>query len=380
MFKRILFFVIVSSLLIVACEPLTSVPPTTVASGVTQPATEPPLTETGAPAIEQLPVHVGYGYHSSWFDIYFTDPTNPATTQESGGVEEAVVASIDAARLSVDAAFYSLSLRDIANALLRARDRGVQVRVVMESDNRDRSVPQAMIDAGIPILGDRRDGLMHDKFIVIDNSEVWTGSMNYTTNGTYDDNNNLVHIRSVKVAQNYETEFNEMYVDDLFGPDSVAATPNPILTVDGTTIETYFSPDDNVANRLVDVLSQAQESIYFLAYSFTSDDLGKAIQDRYKAGVSVEGVMEDEQIKSNQGTEFDLFRQLGMDVRRDGNKGQMHHKVIIIDRSVVITGSYNFTASAENTNDENVLIIYSPEIAALYLQEFERVFAVAVQP
>jgi phosphatidylserine/phosphatidylglycerophosphate/cardiolipin synthase-like enzyme len=171
-----------------------------------------------------------------------------------------------------------------------------------------------------------------------------------------------------------------MYVDDLFGPDSVAATPNPILTVDGTTIETYFSPDDNVANRLVDVLSQAQESIYFLAYSFTSDDLGKAIQDRYKAGVSVEGVMEDEQIKSNQGTEFDLFRQLGMDVRRDGNKGQMHHKVIIIDRSVVITGSYNFTASAENTNDENVLIIYSPEIAALYLQEFERVFAVAVQP
>ena len=378
MLKRILFCAFLISLALTACEPVTSAPPTTVTDDSPGPATEPPITQPPSDAIVQIPVHVGYGYQGSWFEVYFTDPANPAANQESGGVEEAVIASIDSARLTIDAAFYSLSLREVANALLRARDRGVQVRVVMESDNRDKSVPQALIEGGIPILGDRREGLMHDKFIIIDRSEVWMGSMNYTVNGAYDDNNNMVHIRSVKVAENYAVEFEEMYTDDMFGADSVATTPNPFLTVDGTDVETYFSPDDNVAARLLDVLSLAQESIYFLAYSFTADDIAQVMRDRFTAGVTVQGVMENAQIESNQGTEFDLFRQFEIDVRRDGNSGQMHHKLIIVDRSIVITGSYNFTASAEDRNDENLIIIYSPEIANLFLQEFQRVFGIAV--
>ena len=279
MLKRILFFALLISLTLAACEPVTSAPPTTVTADSPGPATQPPVTLPPVEAIKQIPVHVGYGYQGSWFEVYFTDPANPAANQESGGVEEAVIASIDSARLTIDAAFYSLSLREIANALLRARDRGVQVRVVMESDNRDKSVPQALIEGGIPSLGDRREGLMHDKFIIIDRSEVWMGSMNYTVNGAYDDNNNMVHIRSVKVAENYLVEFEEMYTDDMFGADSVATTPNPFLTVDGTDVETYFSPDDSVAARLLDVLSVAQESIYFLAYSFTSADIEQLIRN-----------------------------------------------------------------------------------------------------
>lgn len=381
MHKRILLFALLVSLMLAACEPVPSAPPTVTPLVVTQePPVDLPVTQPPEQAIEQIPVHVGFGYQGSWFEVYFTDPSNPAAKQESGGVEEAVIASIDAARLSIDAAFYSLSLREVANALLRARDRGVQVRVVMETDNREKAVPQALIEGGIPILGDRRDGLMHDKFIIIDRSEVWMGSMNFTVNGAYEDNNNLVHIRSVKVAENYLVEFEEMYTDDLFGPDSVATTPNPILTVDGTDVETYFSPDDSVAARLLDVLSLARESIYFLAYSFTSDDIGQLLRDKFSQGVTVQGVMEHAQIESNQGTEFDLFHQFEMDVRRDGIDGQMHHKLMIIDRSIVITGSYNFTASAEDRNDENILIIYSTEIAALFLQEFQRVFNVAEAP
>ena len=84
--------------------------------------------------------------------------------------------------------------------------------------------------------------------------------------------------------------------------------------------------------------------------------------------------MDDEQIISNQGTEYDAFMQAGLDVRRDGNPGLMHHKVIIIDRSIVITGSYNFSASAETSNDENVVIIHSADAAGRYLAEFQRIY------
>lgn len=370
--KRAILSILLLVFAFAACAPPPATAPVSPSAAVT---------ETPAPSfIEEIPIHVGYGYRGPFFEIYFTDPANPASKQQTGGIEQAIIASIDAARLSVDMAIYSLSLREVGNALLRARDRGVAVRVVMESDSRERSLPQALIEGGLPILGDRREGLMHDKFIIIDRSEVWTGSLNFTVSGVYEDNNNLIHIRSVRVAENYLTEFDEMYTDDLFGPDSIASTPHPRLNVEGIAVETYFSPDDRVAIRLVELLQGAQESIHFLAYSFTSDDIAQAMRDRHAAGVTVKGVMDDSQVKSNLGTEFELFVQSGLDVRLDGNKGLMHHKIIVIDRSIVITGSYNFTSSAENKNDENLVILFNPAIAELFIAEFERVFGAAQAP
>jgi phosphatidylserine/phosphatidylglycerophosphate/cardiolipin synthase-like enzyme len=87
--------------------------------------------------------------------------------------------------------------------------------------------------------------------------------------------------------------------------------------------------------------------------------------------------MEDEQVNSNVGTEFDPFKQAGLDVLRDGNVGQMHHKFMVIDNSIVIFGSYNFTNSAEDRNDENLLVIYNSEIAGQFIAEFQRVYAQA---
>ena len=87
--------------------------------------------------------------------------------------------------------------------------------------------------------------------------------------------------------------------------------------------------------------------------------------------------MEEGQVKSNVGTEYDPFKQAGLDVRLDGNEGLMHHKVIVFDHAIVITGSYNFSASAETRNDENIVIIYSPEGAEQFLIEFQRVYSKA---
>ena len=105
-------------------------------------------------------------------------PTLPAGP--SAGPDKVLAGAIDSARLSVDVAAYSLNLWSIRDALISAYRRGVQVRVVMESDNMDVPEVQELIGAGIPVHGDQREGLMHDKFVVIDRYEVWTGSMNYT--------------------------------------------------------------------------------------------------------------------------------------------------------------------------------------------------------
>lgn len=346
------------------------------ACGEQTPTVTPDADVTQTPAGEVVPIDLqaGYGVRGPWFELYVTNPESPLSPQGTGGVDGPLVEAIDAARLSIDVAAYSITLNSVRNALLRAHDRGVSVRIVMESTNMDTSDVQRLLEAGITIVGDNRQGLMHDKFMVLDRSEVWLGSMNFTDSGTYDDNNNMVRIRSTRIAENYSVEFTEMFERNLFGPDILAQTPNPDVTLDGTRVETYFSPDDGVLTALYNLLSTSEESIYFLAFSFTSNELGAIVREKAQAGLDVKGVMDEEQIASNTGTEFDPFRQAGLDVRIDGIDGQMHHKIFIVDESIVALGSYNFSRSAEERNDENVLIIHDPRVAGFFLQEFQRVY------
>lgn len=360
LFRRgILIFLLLFS----ACGDATSTPTTDV-----------DVTQTPTDELVPIDLQAGYGVRGPWFELYVTNPDSPLSPQGTGGIDGPLVQAMDEARLSIDVAAYSITLNSVRNALLRAHDRGVTVRIVMESTNMDTSDVHRLLEAGVPIVGDNRQGLMHDKFVVLDRSEVWLGSMNFTDSGTYDDNNSMVRIRSTKIAENYSTEFSEMFERNLFGPDVLAQTPNPDITLDGTRVETFFSPDDHVLNALYSLLGASEESIYFLAFSFTSNELGAIVREKAEAGLDVKGVMDEEQIKSNTGTEFDPFRQAGLNVRIDGIDGQMHHKLFIVDESIVVIGSYNFSRAAEERNDENILVIYNPQVAGFFLQEFQRVY------
>jgi len=305
--------------------------------------------------------------------VIFTAPTTAMASQKKGGPDILLAAAIDAAQKSVDMAIYNLSLDSISNALLHARERGVQVRLVMESDSLDKEKPQQLMGAGIPILGDRGEALMHDKFTIIDNLEVWTGSMNYTLSGAYNDNNNLIRICSKELAQYYTDEFEKMFTKDLFGENKTSNMTFPATTVDGERIEVFFAPQDKISQQLADLLGTAKESIHILAYIFTSDPLAQSIAVRGEAGVEIQGIFEKDQLNSS-GNDYPRFLESGYDVHLDTNPGLMHHKVIIIDGEVVVTGSYNFTLSADEKNDENLLIIHDPQIAALFEQEFKVIY------
>ncbi len=328
-------------------------------------------------SLTPIDLHVGRGVRGSWFELYFTDPADPAGRQSTGGLDERLVLAMDAARLSIHMAMYNLSLNNVRAALIRAHRRGVDVRLVTESDNLDGSDLQALIEAGIPVLGDRRESTMHDKFMVIDGLEVWTGSMNYTDAGVYADNNCLMRIFSGRLALAYEAEFAEMFSDDQFGAQAGSTERFPTMEIQGTPVDVLFAPDDRPEADLVNLVDTARHSVEFLAFSFTSNPLGDALMRARDADVQVRGVMDEEQAGSNIGSEWIEFRSAGMDVRLDGNPGQMHEKVIIIDDEVVVMGSYNFSRSANESNDENLLVIRSRLIARQFSEEFSRVYAAA---
>jgi phosphatidylserine/phosphatidylglycerophosphate/cardiolipin synthase-like enzyme len=299
---------------------------------------------------------------------YFTDPLAPSPDPAA-----ALAAAIDSATLSVDMAIYNLSHPAVVESLIAAQARGVPVRLVVDSLAINEEARDALEDAGIPVIGDGRESLMHNKFTVIDRREVWTGSLNLTEDGVRADANNLVRLVDERIAADYTAEFNELFLSQ-FGPTSPAGSPYPVVELPGARVEVFFSPEDDPIERILPLVAGAQTSLHVLAYSFTSDELANQLIERARAGLDVRVVMDAQQAASNEGSEYPPLRDVDL-VRLDGYSGLMHHKVIVIDAQVVIFGSYNFSRNAEESNDENLLVVFSPDLAAQFEAAFERVWS-----
>jgi phosphatidylserine/phosphatidylglycerophosphate/cardiolipin synthase-like enzyme len=307
-----------------------------------------------------------------WYELYFTDPTCPPEEERQGGLDETIAADLLTATQQVDIAAYDLDAPPIVNALIELEKQGVVVRVVTDTDNADQTSINRLRRNGISVVEDKRSGLMHNKFIVIDGRTVYAGSLNFTTNDVYCHNNNLVRIESPLLAENYTAEMDEMYIGRVFGPTSLDATPREQLTIGGVTVENYFGSEKRISPIIAAAITQARQEILFMAFSFTDGQVGEAMLGRADAGIPVQGVFEN--VGAN--TEFSYYPKMnaaGLDnvqVRTDGNPRNMHHKVIIIDRQTVVFGSFNFSDSANTRNDENILIVHDPTFANYFVEEF----------
>ena len=229
---------------------------------------------------------------------------------------------------------------------------------------------QACIRAGIPIVFDQRSAFMHNKFCVVDGIHVWSGSTNITENGMYRNNNNAVWVVSPELAANFTTEFAEMFLNRKFGASSPRNTPHPVLMLGGIVIENYFAPEDGVGREIISEIEDARRRIDFMVFAFTCRDIAQALAARMAAGVEVRGLIEARNAGSKH-SQHRFLEQHGAEIHLDKNPFNMHHKVMILDRKTVITGSYNFSRNADTQNDENVIIIHDPGVAENYLREME---------
>lgn len=322
-----------------------------------------------------------------WWEVYFTDPVNvkdPAQWQNS--IEGRLIDKINAAQRSIHIASFEFDLTPVAEALIAARQRGVDVRWVtddesgLEADGEPGRGQFVMLqEAGIEVRSDTRSALMHNKFWIFDGGTVWTGSTNITESGIFKQNNNALVIRSQKLAAIYEREFQEMW-DGQFGPKSPSQLTQQSITLNGSKIQIIFTPEDSALEKvIIPVVKSATRSIRFLAFSFTDYPLADAMSQRAAEGVDVAGVFEQVGSETDAAELKTLFCR-NVPVRQDGNPGFLHDKLIVVDEHIVITGSLNYSTNAEVNNDENVIIIDNAEIARLYLQEFDRVWALASDP
>ena len=323
----------------------------------------------------------------AWWEVYFTDPLNVNDPEDwQGSIEGRLIEKINAAQTSIHIASFEFDLTPVAEALIVAQERGVDVRWVtddefgIESDEEPGHGQFALMeDAGIEIRSDTRSALMHNKFWIFDSELVWTGSTNITENGIFKQDNNTIVIQSPELAAIYEREFQEMW-DGEFGPTSTSQLAQQTTNVDGSVIKVIFTSEDPaLEDAIIPIVNSATRTIRFLAFSYTDYPLANAMIQRSQNGVNVAGVFDKTQ-SGGQGAEIGTLLCAQVPVRQDGNPQFMHNKIIVVDERYVITGSLNYSTSAETSNDENVIIIDNPDIAKLYMQDFERVWTLATEP
>lgn len=335
------------------------------------------------------PAELSQPHHSAivrQVQVFFTTPTlrypDAPNRRATPPMLRELVGDVSRARTSIDVAVFDLDLPSLVEALIAARKRGVNVRAVIDSENLgDPAVAMLtgrMQDRRIPVVFDHRAPFMHNKFVVIDSAIVWTGSWNLTENCTFRNNNNAIRIESRRIAAAYRREFDQMYMGR-FGNAKQSDSERLAAQAADSTIAIYFSPQDKALPIILDYIAHAHSTIVFMAFSLTSAPVTDALIDAVERQVRVSGVVEKRNARGT-GSVFAHLSEHGIDILEDGNCYNMHHKVMIIDDEVVITGSYNFTDNAENTNDENLAIIHDTTIARLFLDEYARIRQQALEP
>ena len=145
---------------------------------------------------------------------------------------------------------------------------------------------------------------------------------------------------------------------------SILEPPRP------TRLEVLDSPSDRVWRKIVTLATEARESIDVCVFTVTHDPITRALIEAHRRGVRVRVVSDDEK-SVEPGSDVRVLAGAGIEVRVDASIHHMHHKVALFDDTIVLTGSYNWTRAAAESNQDNVLVTDDPRAVRAYRVIFD---------
>ncbi len=344
--------------------------------------------------------HVSYSQNPN-IKCYFNHPVNTFISNGQNAVylnntfPDTVAAYINRAKYTIDIALYNYTasagsnVAKIATAVNNAVARGVAVRWIYNGTSATANSGLSLVSAQVQRFAapDMASYIMHNKFMVIDiNSPdsndvvAQTGSYNWSDFQTSGDYNNIIFIQSKQVGLAFYNEFNKMWGGTGTTPNaaaskfSTAKTPSAQthFIVNGSPVEVYFSPKDSLGVRLEKSINTANYGLFFSIYAFTDFSLANDINARYNSGVEVRGIMDE---FNNGNNAYNALQPvLGSNMLVFSGSDFYHNKTMLIDPlnpssdPQVFTGSFNWTAQGQYSNDENAVVVHDATIANQYYQ------------
>lgn len=288
-----------------------------------------------------------------------------------------LINKINNAKKSIDFAVYGIDSQDeLILALNNAKKRGVIVRGVSDSNELGEVTYKDILKLkNIPITLDNSRYIMHNKFFIIDDTYLLTGTMNMTNTGCGGYNSNLVlGVQNETIINAYKQEFEQMFKGIFKKNKKNFSTPLVQLNND-IQIKASFSPSGDIYEKIMaPAIKNAKKNIKVSIFVLTRNDLKKDLIEAKKRGVDVKVIM-DSLSARNYKKHLDELRQNGIKVKAENWGGKNHEKTISIDDEILITGSANFSYNAVLRNDENILFIKNKEITKFYNGFFETLYS-----
>lgn len=313
--------------------------------------------------------------------IFFTDLTTKLKPDRncSSSICKEILYNIDKADSTIDMAIYGYSrVPAIENALLKAKSRGVKIRLVYDLDSKGRNIyedtnaivkliPSNMSDLNSPDAGN----IMHNKFYIFDDKVLITGSANLSHTDMSGFNSNcIVVVDSKEAALIYKTEFEQMFSGKFHTEKVPQGTGVKELNLNNIKMRIYFSPQDkNITNAVLPLIRNAKKYIYIPTFVLTEKRVTEELIKAKKRGVDVKIII-DALNASGRHSKHGLLREGGVLVKTENYAGKMHSKSMIVDDEYVLVGSMNFSYSGENKNDENLIVIKDSDMARIYRDFF----------
>jgi len=330
----------------------------------------------------------------------------PKELGAADNLEQVIVDFIGGAQRTLDIAVQELDNEAIAQAILNARFRGVSVRMVVEQDylltgklpavrarageteadalhrvqwgletgekslEENRRIQAALLRCNVDIKSDYNPKIFHQKFVVRDyrgdarpTSALLSGSANFTVTDTHQNLNHVVIFHDVQVCKEYATEFASIRAGQ-FGREIHGDVPT-CHNINGIPVKVLFAPEHTPELEIMKQMLKATDRVDFAIFTFSGssgiDDTMVALQ---QAGRHVRGAVDPGQGMQVWAATHDLDR-AGIEIffpDRTPPFRKLHHKLMVIDEATVVAGSFNYTAPANEYNDENIFVLGSPKL------------------
>jgi hypothetical protein len=315
------------------------------------------------------------------FEVLLTEPYCDVCTaddktflQGRSPITARVIALLDGAERSVDIANFTFSVRAIEEAILRAKQRGVTVRLAMDAaqqqgDNVSTRLKAAGVNVRFVSGGGTPAGIQHAKFMIVDKLTLATGSNNWSSTGTSINEESTIVVRSIAgdpLLAGFACHFDAIWKKQ---PEAAGACSNA---------EATFSPSSQPLKMLKEEIARAKKSVDVLMHHLVFDDLVKELAKAAERGVRVRVIVNAADRAEHAGGAWNRLFAAGGKLRyKQTNAEQfqlMHHKLMVVDDRVVVNGSGNWSGSGFFKNFENYVRYRDPRIARPYRALFDRLW------
>jgi len=279
--------------------------------------------------------------------------------------EGKLVELIDSSKKSIYCAVYDIGLGEVSDSLISAKDKNINVNIVTDYGESAKKLSKVGVlkSAGIPVITNPDNkSYMHNKFCVFDGKIVLVGSMNFTLNDVYKNNNNYLVIEDEDLADAFTEKINYFFSGE-FSPEQ----NQDIEKQNIGNIEYYFCPEDNCEEQVLRKIKDLNSSIDCMFYSFTLDDVTDLLLDK---NISKRFIFEESTIDDY--SEYNRLVDAGIPAIKDKNPDNMHNKLCILDGNIVMTGSMNLSKNGTANNDESLLFVHDHDLARDYTNYFEK--------